>query len=503
MQPVIYNAYGRPVKRAYSGSGYSGAGYSSSRSRIPGRVTDHYREFTGYPRRELVRKVRYFKKGVGMIRGVGKSLVDHSIGPGVYFLPAPKDPTWSPADLDAWSARAWDWLQEIAKVAEVSGKMTLWEAQRMRTFAKFYDGEIFTVHTRSAAGWPQFQLIRCHLCDNFGVNSEDGWTDGIKLDGVNRARAYRFRLRGDDRFATVPARSVVHSYLLEETDQVRGVTPLAHAINDMHDILDTLALEKESVKDLSRTSRVIYNESGEEEEPESGHFGGDEEGDELEAMQMEKLFGAEIARLRIGEKLESFRSDRPSPTFLGFIDYLGRAITTGTGFPYEFAWAANELKGPGVRYVLEKVRVAVDEWRRNEIEDTAPFITFALATAIEMGELGPAPSDWWRGEWIGGAPDVTIDKGRDASQDRDNIKAALDNFKRYYARRGLWWKTELRQKATESAYINELAEEFHISPDRIHQLAINNSGTEPTKTDSDDDDEDEEEEDKQTRKPAS
>src|SRR5690606_9122574 len=107
---------------------------------------------------------------------------------------------------DAWNERAWKWFWELAKIGDVTGKMTLWETQRMRTAAKFWDGELFTMHVKSAAGWPQYQVIRGHNCGNFGdVNEKDGWVDGVKLDGVGRARAYRFALHGDDRYTTVPA----------------------------------------------------------------------------------------------------------------------------------------------------------------------------------------------------------------------------------------------------------------------------------------------------------
>jgi capsid protein len=481
--PLLYGPTGQPLapvatrRRAdYAPGGYSGAGYSIARSWITNTVGDHPREYTAYTRTELARKAMFFKKNFGMVRGVAKSLVDHAIGPGVFSLPAAADPTWSPADLDAWNARAWAWLMELAKIAEVSGRMTLWEAQRVRTAAKFWVGGMFTLHTTSAQGWPQFQIIRAHNCASIDLDDADGWTDGVRTDSVGRATAYRFRLR-NGQAVTVPARSVIHSYLLEEGDQIREVTPLAHAINNLHDILDSLALEKGAVKDSARISRVVTTESGELEEEPSTHFGRApataDEADEL--RRVEEVFGPEVKHLKIGEKLEQWISSRPSPTFTGFLDYLGRDITAGTGFPYEFAWNPSGITGPAVRFVLQKVRHAVDEWRRNEIEDTAPFVTFALATAIknDFGGLGRAPADWWRMEWIGGAEDVTIDGARDAANDRENIKAALDTFKRYYARRGLWWKTELEQKGREAGFIDEVAKRYGVSVDRIHQLAVN------------------------------
>lgn len=466
---TILNHRGDPMtRRGYAGGGYLGAGFSRARSHLPGMVTDTDREFTAWTRMEFVRRARFFKKNVGMVRGVAKSLVDHAIGPGIFPLPATSNEQWNEA--------AFKKFWEIAKIGDVSGKMTLWETQRVRTAAKFWDGEMFTAHIRSANNWPQYQLIRSHNCGSFGVNEDEGWRDGIKRNAADRALAYRFRLRGEENYQTLPAKSVVHSYLLEESDQNRGITPLLHAIVNLNDILDSLALEKEAVKDLARTSRVITTESGEDEDEPATHFDDDDDAppSSPEALKLEKVFGAEIQRLKNGEKLESFRSDRPSPTFTGFIDYLGKDVTTGTGFPYEFAWDPNSLKGPAVRFILEKVRLAVDEWRRNEIEDTFPFYTFAISLLMDLGEL-PYNPEWYMVEWIGGAPDVTIDKGRDAAQDRENLKAALTTFKRYYAAQGLWWKTELEQKGREAGYIDEVAKKYNVTADRIHLLLVNGS----------------------------
>lgn len=465
--PILYDGRGNPMtRRGYAPGGYLGAARSRRRSHLPGAFTDSRREYKSGTRTELSRKARFMKKNVGLVRGVAKSLIDHAIGPGVYPLPATKN--------DAWNERAWEWFWELSKIADVSSRLTLWETQRDRTDAKFFDGEKFTLHLRSATGWPQYQLIRAHNCGQYDVDEADGWHDGVQIDSLLRPKAYRFRLRGDDRYETVPASRVVHSYMVEESDDVRGKTCLVHALDPLNDMLDALLLEMGAVKDNSRISRVVTNESGEVEDDIKQRLNSD--GDSSDAddtdgtgLKLEAIFGAEIQYLKKGEKLESFASARPSPTFTGFIDWLGKLVTNGCGFPYEFAWNPNELKGPGVRLVLEKVRLAVEEWRRNEIQDTYPFYTFAISTAMEMGEL-PYNSEWFKCEWIGGAPDVTIDKGREAAQDRDNIKAALDTFKRYYARQGLWWKTELRQKAKEAQFIAQLAVEYGIDPDRIHLL---------------------------------
>lgn len=458
-------------KRASFGSGgYNGALNTTQRGHIWAPLTDSKRELTHYTRSELVRRARFLRKNVGMIRGVAKSIIDHAVGTGIYPIPTTKD--------DAWNEAAFNYFFELAKIADVTGKLTFWELQRCRTGAKFWDGEYFTLNTASANGTPQFQGIRSHNCGNYDLEPDTAanWHDGVRLDPIGRARAYRFRL-ADDTTKTVPSTSVTHSWLVEDSDQVRGVTPLAHAINNLQDILETLGFEKTTLKDLSRRGAVITTESGEDEEEPGDHFnGGPSAPDDQGTLQnREEVYANEIKRLKTGEKLEAFTFDRPGQNFLTFIDYIGRDITTGVGLPYEFAWNPQALAGPAVRFALNKVRTAILEWRENEIQDSIPFYTYAIAHAINNGELPPNP-EWWKAEWLAGAEDPTIDSGRDSAANINDLKAGLTTFKRHFAARGLWWKKELEQKARESAYIDQLAKQYGISSDRIHQLAPNNTG---------------------------
>jgi capsid protein len=461
-----------PSRRAWDGAGWSGSQFSRERSFLPGGIADARTELTEFTRTELMRKARWFKKNVGMVRGVAKSIVDLSVGDGIFRIPTTRD--------DAWNEQAWEWFVQWSKIGDVSARLTFGESQRMRVWHKFWDGELYTLNVQAKTGWPMFQLIRAHNCGNFEVSADQGWHEGIKLGDALRPEAYRFRLKGD-RFVTVPASQITHSYMLEDCDGVHGMTALQYCCNEIHDIVDMLLLEKGSAKDNARVSRVIKTESGEDEEGNSNHFDDDDDTDATDAddrgLPLEKVFGNEIVRLRTGESLESFASAKPSPSFTGFLDYIGRGVTAGAGFPYEYSWNPAGINSGAMRAVLDKVKSAIVDWRSNEIQDSIPVANFALARAMELGDL-PFHPQWYQAEWIGGAPDPTIDKGRDGREDRENIKAALDTFKLYWARQGKWWKTMLEQKGIEAAYIDEVAKKYGVSPDRIHQLAVNNSGQE-------------------------
>ena len=98
-----FDEFGR--KWAFGGGAYQGASFSRSRSRLPGVVQDAWRELNSYTRTELMRLARHINKNSGLIRAVGKKLVEYAIGPGIIPVPATEDQGWNEA--------AWDFFQNL------------------------------------------------------------------------------------------------------------------------------------------------------------------------------------------------------------------------------------------------------------------------------------------------------------------------------------------------------------------------------------------------------
>jgi capsid protein len=477
--PAVTAPSSSPARRAYTGSSYTGANFSFARSWLAAYVRDAYADLDNWSLTELTRKSRWLKKNMGMIRGVAKAVVNHAIGPGLYIIPATAS--------DDWNEAMWNFFWTIAdsRGTDVANRLTLWDKQRLGTDHKFWDPDCFTLLLRnSTTGYPQYQFFRSHTCGNFDVDTEEGWINGVKVNSVLGATAYRFKLRGTDRYLTVPAKSVIHNYRLEDADGVRGVPATTHCINDLHDIIDSLALTKQTIKEIARRGVVIKTESGEaEDESDGNHFntptlrqGDNTDNLEDDPLPQEAVFsGGEIRRLKIGEELQVVSDNRPSPAFTGFIDFLGRGITDGGEVPYEFSWNRGNLRGPAQRMLLEQAKAGFAAWRGSEYRDSYAFYTFAVSCAVDLG-IVPPRADQFEAEALSGAPDVSIDKGYDATANINYLKAGLETFKRYWAAQGYWWKKMLTQKADEAAFILKLAEQRKISPDWIYQLTANSGG---------------------------
>jgi capsid protein len=438
-------------------------------------LTDSYNELTAGSREEINKRAGWLFKNVGMVRGIYHDLIRYVVGPGIYAFADTGD-----ADLD----REYDrWYNDWCKLQDAGGRLTQYDKQRVRCGLKFLSGDCFTILTLSPTGYPQTQLVRAHNCAS---ESGDGYIDGVKLGRANRALAYKFRLQSGG-YKPVPVSQVIHSFMPLWGDEVRQVSCLAAAVCNLQDALESLVLEKGAVKDLSRTARVITPGAAptESELPTDDPLGTYTDGTTLEGVPLEAVFGAEIVRLRQGETLSSFAPNRPSPTFTGFLEYLGREIFAATGWRYEFTWDPKSLTGPAVRHVIDSIERAVALWQEDEIGDTHRERAYAIAAAIDRGDL-PFTPNWWRASYLPGAPRPSIDKGRDSAQDRENIKMGLDTYRALYGARGKRWQDELTQAADEAVFIQELAKERGIDPALIQQIAPNQTPRQPDAVDAED-----------------
>jgi capsid protein len=436
----------------YFDNGYVGARSSTARSAIDYWVGDAAAELSSYTRAELMRKARYFRKNVGLARAMGSDIQKHAIGPGLFPIPDTGD-----AKRDE---EYFEYFQQVQKIADVTGRETWYKSQSSRVPMKFFDGDSHVILSTGPAGYAQFQQVRSHNVGNFDVDANDErWTDGVKRSALGRRQAYRVKTRKSAK--TIPAAFMLQAAIWDDPDGVRGASCLGHAISNLHDTLDLLALEKSAVRENSRVARVITGRdqyaADENEEPDF----------DAEVVQpalnntpttdlaVDRLYASELVRLADNESLESFTSNRPNATFTGFIDHLGRDISVGCGLPYEFSWNPSGLKSAATRSITEKINAACRMWQGNEEPDTVRFYQFVILAGIAAGHIRPH-RNWWKVEVYPGAPEVSIDKGRDVRSDIDLVKAGLMTLKRFFGVRGLYWKQQASQAMAELLFYSTL-----------------------------------------------
>ena len=137
-------------------------------------------------------------------------------------------------------------------------------------------------------------------------------------------------------------------------------------------------------------------------------------------VSLQRIVGGKLVALKPDESLESFQSNRPSPTFTGFLEHLRRDSALGV-IPFEFAADSSKIGGAGVRLIVAKADRRFS-FRQMILERRfiRPVWTYVIGDAISRGLLPPI-AGWWK---ISSVPPrrVTVVAGREAQQNRADVE---------------------------------------------------------------------------------
>ena len=433
------------------GSPYEAANWSPRRGSVPGHApADAKLELTPGVRSELVRKSRYLQKNSGFVRELVANMAIYSTGDGIRVQAQSGDSEWNrnaEAYFALWSSRC-----------EVTRRFSFEECQSLICRGVDVDGEYFVHKTHDEEGEPRIQLIESHrIGDHFGST---GTVDGVGLDAWGAPTLYRV-LQDDGKARDLPAESVLHVFEPESAGGVRAHPTLQHSINHILDEIELLALEKHAVKDNADVSRVLKTGRGEVDETGDfvvGGIGG--AGEPTDPTSLQQIVGGKLVALRPEESLDSFQSNRPSPTFTGFLEHLRRDSSLGM-IPFEFAADSSKVGGAGVRLIVAKADRRFS-YRQMILERRLirPVWAYVIGDAIDRGLLPPI-ANWWK---ISTVPPkrVTVDAGREAQQNRADVEMGLKTLSDHFQELGADFGEEVERRAADARLILETALKFDV-----------------------------------------
>jgi capsid protein len=419
-------------------------------------------------RAELVRKSRYLHKNSGFVRELVANMAIYSTGDGIRVQAQSPDQAWNRAAeayFAMWSSRC-----------EVTRRFSFEECQALVCRGMDIDGEYFIHKTRDSQGEPRIQLIESHrVGDKFGSQET---IDGVGLDSWGAPIFYRM-LEDDGIHNDLPATSILHIHEPEWAGGVRSHPTIQHSINHVLDEMELLALEKHAVKDNADVSRILKTARGEIDDSNDFMVGGAAIGTEnSDPVSLQRIVGGKLIALKPDESLDSFQSNRPSPTFTGFLEHLRRDSALGM-IPFEFAADSSKVGGAGVRLVVAKADRRFS-FRQMILETRLikPVWAYVIGDAISRGSLPPIPS-WWK---ISTVPPkrVTVDSGREAQQNRSDVEMGLKTLSDHFNEQGADFGEEIERRASDAKLIMETAEKYGIPVEMLWkpsggQIAINPS----------------------------
>jgi capsid protein len=435
------------LPRAWA-SPYDAANWSPRRGPVPGAAPrDAKLDLSPGVRTELVRRSRYLHRNSGFVRELVSNMAIYSTGDGIRAQAQSPDP--------AWNRQAEEVFRRWAAQCEVTGRFSFEECQSLVCRGMDVDGEYFVLKTRDRAGLPRIQMIESHRIGDGSGETCDGV--GLAPDGT----PLFYRLIEDEGKKDIPAAAMLHVFEPESASAVRNAPTIQHSINHLLDEMELLALEKHAVKDNADVARILKTARGELDEEGDFSVGtGVPATEPSDPVRLQKIIGGKLVALKPDESLDSFQSNRPSPTFTGFLAHLRRDSALGV-LPYEFAADSSSVGGAGVRLVVAKAdrRFSFRQLIliRRFIE---PVWAYVIGDAIARGVLPNQPG-WWRVSCT--TPKrITVDAGREAQQNRADVEAGLKTLQEHFAELGMDFEEEMENRARNAKAILDLAVKYGV-----------------------------------------
>ena len=424
---------------------YEGAGDAKHRTSISGIAQDSRKDVPRWSRIKLLAKSRALYANDGLARGAINDIARYSVGGGLIPQAQTDDVAWNEAAEAYW--------REWCKVADVTGRFHFNRLQRILSIAIDRDGDVGLLLVKGASGFPQVQVVESHRIgdgtDNNGVQGDGSeWFDGVRVNKAGRPLEYRIvtmNVMGIKKVEVIPADNFVMLFDGERADMVRGIPALYHAINTIHDRKDILDNEKIGQKKDAQTWAILKTKSG---EADPADWTDEEVTVDGKKLTFTESRGGETKVVATDEDLTPWQSNRPSPAFNGFLDHLIRDVATGLGVPYEFVWNPERLGGTAQRFILEKAQRRFRE--RQDLLETMVLNRlwfWVISVAIQRGDLKTV-KDGWRVRWQRPS-ELTVDAGRDANNDREDVKMGLMTEAEHFGRRGMDWQEARTQKERE------------------------------------------------------
>lgn len=460
----------------------TGATQTTDRKTVQMVDSDIQRTITPYGRRTLLTLGRHLYWNCSAVRGTINEMADLAVQSYI--------PQFEGAD-QAWGSMVEEWMYEHDKICDVRGwpfNMSTYRRNLVR--GVLVDGDMATMLTRNADGYPLIQVFPSHrIGSRYGETMVQGgpWdgariVDGVIVDEQGRPLAYRVMREINldfSQYQDVPARDMFLSFLIESPDQIRGISILGASCFDWQDVSDARRFELISQKVFSSKSLIITNEDGEADETKalltksSDNFNTD---GTVASTVTETIDGVSINyhRAGTGSKMEAFQADRPSTNQQAFRDDVIREALHGLGWSFDFSYNPTKIGGAPARLVTDRINRKLDCLRDEVVRPAQARVDgYRIASVMDNPArtdkkivLFPFNPDWWRWTYQGPAK-LTSDAKYDSDVDIQERKAGIKTLAKSAAQRGDYWRDVRKQRLLEARDLLEaasaIAKEFNIS----------------------------------------
>jgi lambda family phage portal protein len=367
-------------------------------------------------------------------------------------------------DVDTKIEKYWQkWTNEC----DFLGRHNFTTLLQLSVTAMLRDGDCGFIIVRDGEDLKLQSVEADRIGSPYDRTDTDKYIGGINVDDYGRPVSYTIFTRTINNQYVSPvdivAKEFIHLFDAARLDEYRGRSAFATALNATRDLQEAIKAEVQAIKYASYQSGIITTESGAADA--GDYFARGNSNDQGQVARLQSLDPGTVNYLTAGEKMEMFKSDRPTGAFGEFIRLIQAHICMAVGLPYGFAFDADK-SGPMARMEAAMAERTFLRWRgllEGKFLDRIKNII--LLDAAARG-LIPDSEFLLDGRWCWPAK-VSIDYGREASADIALWKAGLKTAGQIYSDMGEDYEEALRARAKEANMIKELGQEFDIQPNRI------------------------------------
>jgi lambda family phage portal protein len=336
------------------------------------------------------------------------------------------------------------------------------EKLRTMRIARATDGESFAVLTNNPALSTEVQLdLKLVEADQVTTPDLDRLSktaiDGIVFDRAGNPVEYHILRNhpGDSyhsvrsEYDRIPSAAVLHWFRADRPGQTRGIPDIMPALPLFAQLRRFTLAVLAAAETAADFAGILYTDA-----PANG------EADAAEPFEPIELEKRALLTMPGGWRMEQMRSEQPSTTYGEFKHEILNEIARCLNMPYNVA-AANSS---GYNYAsgrldhqtyFKAIRVEQSHLESVVLDRilTAWFDEAALLTDFLPAGLGPFAN--WPHQWFWDGHEH-VDPAKEANAQATRLASHTTTLADEYAKRGLDWETQLRQRATEMTLMKEL-----------------------------------------------
>lgn len=339
------------------------------------------------------------------------------------------------------------------------------EKLRTMRMAKAEDGEAFALlfnnHAIQNPVKLDLKLVEADQVTTpdfrFPLTGDAKAVDGIVFDTFGNPVEYHVlrrhpgeRLSSDAELDRVPADTVLHYFRVDRPGQRRGIPEITAALPLFAMLREYSLATLDAAKAAAYFAGVLYTDS-----PANG------ESDSVEPMDTIELERNTLMTMPGGWKIGQVDAKQPASTYPEFKKEVLNEIARCINMPYNIA-AANSS---GFNYSSGRLDHAV-YFKSLRVEQASlstcildRLFSAWIAEAVGVEGFLPQPlrmtTTDWSHQWFWDGHDH-VDPQKEATAQATRLQNHTTTLAEEYARRGRDWEAELRQRAKETALMNEL-----------------------------------------------